>query len=318
MATQITENDPSEQVAMARSSVVFTVIPRGVVRAEGKDAESHLHAVLSQDLVDIPVGSSRYALLLTPKARVLADPRVIRTDSEGFLLDVEPEAAERLASTLVRYRLRAAVEITRADDAWVVIAVVGPTTDATVRVALGDVPAEDEGAGIYAHDVFALRCAPIGVPRIDLIVPTARATELTDRLVAAGAHQIGPDTLEALRVEAGLPRLGAELDERWMPAESGVVDRAVSFDKGCYIGQEPVTRLHRRGHANRSPRRLVPAAPVRVGDPIMADDKEVGVVTSAVGAPWLATPLAIGIVRVAIQAGTPVTIGDPSVTATVE
>jgi len=309
--------EPAAQVALARSGAVVARMPRGVIRVAGPDAESHLQAVLSQELVGIPLGSARYALLLTPKARVLADPRVVRAEPDGFLLDVEPEAAERLAATLTRYRLRAQVEITRADEAWSLLAVAGPEADAVVTAAIGSTPGEVEGSGTGEEPPFALRAAAIGIPRVDLLVPVKQADDLVERLTRAGASGADPTALDALRVAAGVPRLGAEIDERWMPAESGVVERAVSFDKGCYIGQEPVTRLHRRGHANRGPRRLTPAASVRVGEPVAYEGKEVGVVTSIAGSPWLDEPVAMGVVRAEVPAGATVAIGDPPVTATV-
>lgn len=302
--------DPAAQVDLARNAAAVARIPRAIVRVAGPDAESHLQAVLSQELVDIPLGSARYALLLTPKARVLADPRVSRIAPDAFLLDVEPAAADRLAATLTRYRLRAQADITRDDEAWSLLAVVGPQADAVVAAALGAPPGQEEGAGAGAEPPLVLRAAPIDAPRVDVLVAADQTAAVLGRLTGAGASSVDPAALEALRVAAGVPRLAAELDERWMPAESGVVERAVSFDKGCYIGQEPVTRLHRRGHANRGPRRLAPDAPVDVGDAIVHEGKEVGVVTSIAGPPWLDAPAALGIVRVEVPAGARVEVGN--------
>lgn len=299
---------PTEQIDAARTASAVAVLPRGFVRVEGPDAESHLQAVLSQDVAGIAPGSARYGLLLTPKARVLADPRVLRIGEESFLLDVDPVGADVLEKHLLRYRLRAQAEIERADDRWRLLAVTGPDADDVVQSTLGSVPGPIEGDGVSGPP-FALRALPIRVPRIDIVVAADDGDTLLDRLRNAGATAVNPEAIEALRIEAGVPRLGAEADERWMPAECGLVERAVSFDKGCYIGQEPVTRLHRRGHANRGPRRLLPAAPVAVGDSIVHDGKEVGVVTSTCAEPWLERPAALGIVRVEVPTGARVEVG---------
>ncbi len=111
-----------------------------------------------------------------------------------------------------------------------------------------------------------------------------------------------------LRVEAGVPRYGAELDEQVMPAEVGVVDRAVSFTKGCYVGQEPVARLHYRGHANRSLRALAPAVVPGPGAVVVSGEREVGRVTSAVESPSLGGPLALAVVRREVDDGAHVRI----------
>ncbi len=299
---------PETQVATARTGAAVADVPRSFIRVDGADAESHLQAVLSQDITGIETGASRYALLLTPKARVLADPRVLRTGDDSFLLDVDPVGADTLATHLLRYRLRAKAEIARTDDDWRVLSVVGPESETAVRAAIDAVPGPAEGAGV-AGPPYALRAADLGVPRIDIVVGAQDADDLLERLAHGGATPVTSDAIDALRIEHGVPRLGAEADERWMPAESDLVERAVSFDKGCYIGQEPVTRLHRRGHANRGPRRLKPDAPVTVGDAIVFDGKEVGIVTSACGAPWLERPVALGIVRVEVPAGAQVEVG---------
>jgi folate-binding protein YgfZ len=147
------------------------------------------------------------------------------------------------------------------------------------------------------------------LPRIDALVPTAELTGVLAAAVAADAVPVTDAAVEALRVESGEVRLGHDVDERWMPAEVGLVEATVSFEKGCFLGQEPVTRLHRRGHANRGPRRLALDADVAPGTPLMLDGKDVGVITSVAGAPWLDAPHAIGIVRVEVPAGTELVAG---------
>ncbi|MGI9187968.1 MAG: YgfZ/GcvT domain-containing protein, partial [Gaiellales bacterium] len=172
-----------------------------------------------------------------------------------------------------------------ATDAWALVSLIGPgaaaigLAGARIETALGD------------------------VPRSDVIVPLEELPGALEAAERAGAVAVDEAAVEALRVEAGEVRLGHDVDERWMPAEVGLVDAAVSFSKGCFIGQEPVTRLHRRGHANRGPRRIALSAAVTPGTELVLDDKEAGVITSVADAPWLDGPRAVAILRVEVPAG---------------
>ena len=267
-------------LALTRAAGV-ALLARAFVLVEGADAESFLQNLLSQDLHGMADGTARDALFLSPKARIIANPRVTRLDQSRFLLDLEPVGAAPLVAGLRRYRLGAKV-VVELTEAWSLLSLIGPQAES------------------IDLDGVALPTALGGLPRRDVLVAAAQAEALIASAVAAGAVTVSPDAIEALRVEAGEVRLGADLDQRWMPAEVGVVERTVSFEKGCYPGQEPVTRLHRRGHANRGPRRLILDALVAVGEPLHVDDREVGLVTSVAGPPWLSRHAAIGIVRVKV------------------
>ena len=280
----------AQQLAALRSAAGVLTPPRAFIAVEGPDAESFLQNLLTQDLAGLTDGESRRALLLTPKARVLADLRGTRLAAERVLLDVEPAVADELVRQLTRYRLGAKATIERT-DAWTLVSVIGPTAPA---IALPGTRIETTLGAL---------------PRIDALVPTAELTDVLAAAVAAGAVPVTDAAVEALRVESGEVRLGHDVDERWMPAEVGLVEATVSFEKGCFLGQEPVTRLHRRGHANRGPRRLALDADVAPGTPLMLDGKDVGVITSVAGAPWLDTLHAIGIVRVEVPAGTELVAG---------
>ena len=270
---------PADQMRALREGCGVLAPPRAFVSVEGPDAHALLQNLLTQDLDGIAEGEARRALLLTPKARVLVDLRVTRVGDGRFLLDVEPEAAEPLAALLLRYRLRAQAEIAVTGH-WSLVSLIGPGATAI------ELPGTRHATSLG------------GLPRVDVIAPTIGLMGSLAAAERAGAVRVDEGAVDALRVEAGEVRLGRDVDERWMPAEAGLVESAVSFEKGCFIGQEPVTRLHRRGHANRGPRRLALAAPVAAGTALAAGDREVGVVTSVAGAPWLDEPRAIGIVRV--------------------
>ena len=285
-----TAADPAVQMRALRAGCGVLAPPRAFVAVEGPDAHVLLQNLLTQDLDGIAEGEARRALLLTPKARIVADARVTRMGGERYLLDVEPEAAEPLAALLLRYRLAAKAEIA-ATGHWSLVSLIGPGALAI------DLPGTALGGALGA------------LPRRDVVVPTIGLMGSLAAAERAGAVPVAEDAVEALRVEAGEVRFGRDADERWMPAEVGLVDEAVSFSKGCFIGQEPVTRLHRRGHANRGPRRLALDAAVAPGTPVVdGDGRDVGVVTSVAGPPWLDGHRAIGIVRVDAGDG-PLTAG---------
>lgn len=223
--------------------------PRAFVAVSGRDAADYLQRMVSNDVEALAPGESCEALLLTAKARVIAPLTVLRRSHDDFLLLTEPELGERLAAELLRFRFAARCEITREEHASTLVLGAEPPEGAVVN-------------GDY------------GVP----------AYEILDTPPPAEAEEIAADELERLRILAAAPRYGRELDDRVLPAEAGLEQRAISFTKGCYPGQEPVARLHYRGHPNRGLRRLaidgdeLPAFDA----PLAHEGKDVGRVTSAV------------------------------------
>jgi folate-binding protein YgfZ len=207
--------------------------PRAFVRVAGPDAEDYLQRMVSNDVS----GDVCDALLLTPKARVIAPLRVWRRADGDFLLLTEPELGETVRATLLRSRFAARCEIELEEHA-----------SAVVFGGAEGIPDPD-----------------YGVPAVEVLdeplVPTIADAEL-----------------EAMRILAGTPRFGREIDDRVLPAEAGLVERAVSFTKGCYPGQEPIARLRYRGHANRGLRVLA-----LDGDELPAYDAEVVFGGKAVG-----------------------------------
>jgi folate-binding protein YgfZ len=221
------------------------------VGVSGPDAEPYLQRMLSNDVEALGPGESCEALLLTPKGRVIAPMTVWRRSADDYLLLTEPELAGRLRDELVRSRLAAKVEI--AVEEHVSALVLGR------EAPPGSVANRDYGVAAYE----VLDDEPPNWTPVD------------------------DEELERLRIRARTPRFGRELDDRVLPAEAGLEERAISFTKGCYPGQEPVARLHYRGHANRSLRVLAltgeeaPAADAE----LVHEGKVVGRVTSAVSDP---------------------------------
>jgi folate-binding protein YgfZ len=214
--------------------------PRAYVRVQGPDAVDYLNRMLSND---VPEAGSADALLLTPKARVIAPVLVWRRGADDVLLLTEPELGEVLRTQLLRMRFAAKCEI----------------------------EPEQHTSTILFDDVEG------GIPNRDYGRP---ATELLDADVPA---TLADSELERLRIEAATPRFGREIDDRVLPAEAGLDERAVSFTKGCYPGQEPIARQHYRGKVNRKLRVLeVDGEPPAPETPVVHGEKEVGRVTSAV------------------------------------
>jgi aminomethyltransferase len=216
-------------------------LPRGYVAVTGPEAADFLERMLSNEVVTLEEGEARQALLLTPKSRIVAPLRVVRVGPESFLLLTEAELAESVASTLTRARFAARCEI-------------------EPRPWHGTLHLSDPGTGVRNGDY--------GVD--------AWETWSEEPVEAAGVEE-----LEALRIEAGTPAWGKELDDGILPAEAGLDETHVSFTKGCYPGQEPIARLHYRGRPNRRLRRLEVAS-ARPDDEILHGEKVVGRVTSAV------------------------------------
>jgi folate-binding protein YgfZ len=220
-------------------------VDRGYVEVAGPDAADYLERMLSNEVATLEPGAAALALLLTPKGRIIAPLRVARTGAESFVLITDTAAlAAPTAAALLASRFAARCEIE-----------VRPWSG---FVALGSEPEAP--------------CAPTGDYGVE-------AWEAWREQPADGAD--GGSELEELRVEAGTPSWGAELDDSILPAEAGLDETHISFTKGCFPGQEPIARLRHRGHVNRRLRKL-DVESAKAGDEIVWNDKAVGRVTSAV------------------------------------
>ena len=227
---------------MTPSSFPAARRPRDYIRVSGRDAEDFLQRMLSNDVTQ----AHCEALLLTPKARVIAPLVVMRRGPDDFLLLTEPGLGDTVRTTLLRARFAAKAEIE------------GEEHTSTIVFGNADgIPTSD-----YGRDAVEVLDADVE--------PT-----------------IGDDELELMRIQAGTPRYGREIDDRVLPAEAGLVERAVSFTKGCYPGQEPIARLQYRGHANRGLRVLAlegEELPERDAE-VRGGERAVGRVTSAARRP---------------------------------
>ncbi len=265
-----------EHLAIARAGgAIYAHGDLALVRVSGRDAARLLQNVVTSDIDALAVGEGQYGLALTPKGKPLADAWIVREADDAFVCACEAGARDDLCATLKRYRLAS-----RADIA-----------DVTGERTLLERPLAAPGDGWHAGPLGAL-----------LLAGVDEARSAWDAALAAGAVAIGADVRETLRVEQGLPRYGVDFDATNLPAEAGVVERAVSFTKGCYIGQEPIVRLAHRGHANRELRRLQLGEALRLPATLLDGEREVGRITSSAGLPE-GGAAALGYVRRTVEDG---------------
>ena len=276
-----------------------------------------------------------YSAVLTPKGRMIADLRAMwgpDPDEEGLFLDVPAAALEPLLAHLRRFvppRL-ASVEDVAAHSG--LATVLGPGAAGMIaEIVLGSAShaAEVEGLaeaeflevqgdesgdeGIATGGVRVARTCDVDVPAWDIFVSAGRFPEVWDGFIQVGAAPIGADAWDTLRVEAGRPAYGGDMDDSTILSETGLVDRAVDHTKGCYTGQEVIVRIRDRGHVNRSLRGLLLAvghAP-NLGVELFQRDRVVGEITSVVESPRRAGPIGLGYVHREVSRGEQVTVGSP-------
>jgi folate-binding protein YgfZ len=256
---------------------------RTVIELEGTEAAEFLQGQVTNDVELLSPGEGCYAALLDHKGKLRTDMRILRLAQDRFLVDAEPVARPVLLHNFETYSLGREARPRDVTDDRVVLSVIGPAA----RSRLGAAPPDREHS--FVDGEHGLHVATdVGV---DLIVAASGA---------AAAREVSPpaseEAAECLRIESGRPRLGLDMDGSTIPQEAGLNERAVSFTKGCYVGQETVARLHYKGRPNRHLRGLRLSQPAERGDPIALGDREVGAIGSASVSPRLG-PIALAIVR---------------------
>jgi tRNA-modifying protein YgfZ len=268
-------------------------LARDVLSVSGADAAGYLQGQCSQDLAALEVGAAADSLLLAPEGKVVALIRVLRSAEDSFVLDVDAGFGEAVVTRLGRFLLRAKVAVESLD--WECVALRGAIE--------GDIGGAIEGDG------WRVPVEWNGWRGVDLLGPSGTVTIPDD------AMWCGDDAWEACRIESGVPVMGRELDEGTIPAESGLVERTVSFTKGCYTGQELVARIDARG--NRVARRLCGLVVDASSDPagligaelVVGDSEKVlGRVTSAALCPGLGAVGALAYVHRSVEVPGVVTV----------
>jgi folate-binding protein YgfZ len=293
-----------EYRALEEKAVMGTVAPGSAIAVRGKDRKEFLHGLLTNDIRGLTPGRGCYAAWLTPHGRMLTDLHVFELD-DMVLLDVPAQQSAATLQRLDRSLFSEDVQLSDLSNSFAPVWVHGPAAAGAVQnvLALATAP----GSWLdYQNDRFEsergavvlVRVDQLGVPGFGIYVDPARATDLRRALEAAGAHQVEQATIETARVEAGYPLFGVDMTEDTIPLEAGIEDRAISFTKGCYVGQEVIIRVLHRGHG-RVVRKLVrlrlAAVPSRNAK-VFAGDREIGWVTSAATSPRMG-PIALGYVH---------------------
>jgi tRNA-modifying protein YgfZ len=285
---------------------------RGKLVVRGADAAEYLQGQLTNDIEALEPGVGCYTALLDRKGHMQADMRALHLSTGDLWLDTEPEAATVVERHLRMYSVGREVEVEDVSGEWSILSVIGP---AAVEAA-GTAPLSPEHAHrFYERERIEILAAATDVG-LDLIVRADSAPELRELLARSGAAEVTEAAAEIVRVESGRPRFGREMTTATIPQEAGIDERAVSFTKGCYIGQETVARLHYRGKPNRHLRGLRLEAPVAAGDPISLGEREVGAVGTAVLSPALGS-IALAVIRREAEPGARVMVGEAGIEAEV-
>ncbi len=293
---------------------------RGKIRLGGKEHLKFLQGMLTNDVMKLADGEGTYAAVLTVKGRMLSDMRVYK-DAESVLLDLEPGMNAKVKDLLLKYRLSYRAAVDNVTEGLALFSVQGPESKNVLTAAGITIPdLREHGHFKAALNGMELICAAAdrtGEEGYDLYFPSDRSEEVRNYLLekgsAFGLEPVGHKALEVLRVEAGIPVYGKDMDEETIPIEAGIWN-ALSFEKGCYIGQEVVARIKWRGHVNRHLMGIVleegyvPSA----SDEILAGDKKIGRITSPAFSPALGRNVALGYVRREfVEPGTEVFVVSP-------
>jgi len=300
---------PGEYAALRETAGVIDLSFRSRICLVGADRARYLHGQVTNDVKKLKAGEGCYAAVTTSKGKMESDLNIFCL-AEELLLDFEPGLTEKITQRLEKYIVADDVQIVDAAPHYGLLSVQGPKAEAVVRAIglftempvkpLGSVKISDAMVG----EIYLVNNARLGVAGFDLFVPNNSLGAVADKLVAAakalGGGACGWTAFEMARVAAGVPRFGADMDETNLPLECGIESRAIVYNKGCYIGQEVINRVHSFGHVNKELRGLrladeLTVLPMR-GDKLFQADKEAGYVTSAVKLPGGGN-IALGYVR---------------------
>jgi tRNA-modifying protein YgfZ len=283
---------------------------RGKLALTGGEAKVLLAGQVTNDIESLTSGRGCYAALLTHKGKMLADLRVLDLGHELWL-DTERIALQSLFDGLRRGLLGFDAELHKRTLQQGLLSLLGPRARELLSVPDLDTEEHANAAAIVAGVDVTVVATDVGV---DVICAADETERLSSALVESGAVPVGEAAAECLRVETGRPRYGIDLDDSTIPQEAGLNERAVSFTKGCYVGQETVARLYYRGKPNRRLLGLRLSAPATTGETLRHGERDVGRLGSAAVSPDHG-PIGLALVRREAAVGDQVTVGEADVTA---
>ena len=304
-----------EHLAVRKGAGIMDASHRGKVRISGRDRTLFLQKILSQDINRLTPGGGAYSTLLDVKGRMLAYMRIY-CDEESFLIDTEPGLSEQIVQILTHYLFREDVRVEEVTERFGLLTLQGPLAkrllSSITEREITDIPECGHlNLPVNAVDCKVVRTSYTGEEGYDIYPPWNNTPALWEGLFTngrdLGIRPFGLDAFNTLRIEAGFPLYSVDMDEHTIPVEVGL-DKAISYDKGCYVGQETISRIKFRGHVNRTFRGFVinpfinnPPIPVkgdRVYKVIHDIEHDVGVITSGCLSPTLSRPIALGYLRV--------------------
>ncbi len=296
--------DPdAEYAALKDGAAIFDFSHWTVLEVTGNERKPFLHGMVSNDVNRLVPGMGNYALFLTPKGKMLADFTVLDTEESLFLYGRE-SIRENLYGGLTKYLIMEDAEIHNKSEEYALFSVQGSGAEAILKKIDDDVKTAPETyhstmTSLQGHACRIVTNSHTGYTGYDILVPMDQAEVIWKLLHESGGKPAGQDTLECARIEAGIPIIGKELDDSIIPQEA-CLHHAVSFDKGCYIGQETVARLHFRGHVNKELTGFFLETEDEPEDelPLHHEGKEVGRITSSVKSKALNQVIALGYLRV--------------------
>jgi tRNA-modifying protein YgfZ len=307
-------DEPTGYRAATESTAVFERTGLGMIAVAGSDRLTYLHAMLTADIAPLKPGSGCYSAYLTPQGRMIADMRVLEL-GDLALLDLDRGSAQTVLQKLDEFVFSEDVKLGNLTEVFAGLIVAGPAAAGIVARTLAD----DGGSSLGEADlaawpefqnrrttfrgemVLVAASKETGGPGFGLYIERPHLSSLMESILRAGAAAGTPEAAETLRIEAGRPLFGADMDTETIPLEAGIEDRAISFTKGCYPGQEVIIRVVRRGHG-RIARRLAgvliggTTVPDR-GDRVRVGEREAGRVTSAAWSPRLGAPAALAMLQ---------------------
>ena len=301
---------PTEHAALRGTAGVLDLCFRGRLCLTGADRVRLLNGQVTNNVKDLPSGAGCYAALVTAKGKMQSDLNIYNLPNE-LLLDFEPGLAPEIAQRFEKYIIADDVQVVEVAPHYGLLSVQGPRAWGVVeKLGLGLARPATPLHFTSVNDatlgeIYCMNQPRTGTDGYDLFTPTAALGAVADKLIAAakeiGGRACGWTALEMARLEAGIPRFGVDMDGTNLPPEAGIDARAVSYSKGCYIGQEVIARIRTYGQVARALRGLRLADGLKVlpkrGDKLYQGDKEIGYVTSALASPALKTNIALAYVR---------------------
>ena len=302
-----------EAVREGGAGLIDLSAARGRIRVSGSEATMFLNGLMTNDMKSLAANSWMPSVFPTVQGRLIGVVRVIRGNEPTFLIDTETPSHDAVLKTISRFTMAGDFKVSDVTAETALLSVQGQTSAEVIEKVFETNVAEIPVNGVSeVHSVTIIRASHTGENGFDIVADSSRKAELLQALETAGAQPISEDTLEILRVEAGIARFGRDVDETNVVPETNL-DDAVSFTKGCYVGQEIIVRIKHRGHPAKklTGLRFETDAQIESGAIIHStENQEIGRVTSAVVSPQLGS-IGLGYVRYEqIAEGTRVIVSD--------